>query len=130
MSAEPWVITIPGELTKYGTSGFDSIIVPVPEWWYADVITRDGGHRALVAQVAGWDMVRLSRDGAAGLGEILHHAEWVITADPDQVETLGLAHGCPECRAGTDRALAWLREHPAGEVAVGTLYWAAGAPPS
>jgi hypothetical protein len=125
----PWIITIPGDQTKYGTAGFDSIIVPVPEGWYADVATADGTRRALVPQVAGWDMLKLSRDGAAGVDEILHHADWVITADPDQVETLGMTHGCPDCREGTDRALAWLREHPGGEVAIGTLYWAADAPP-
>jgi hypothetical protein len=61
---------------------------------------------------------------AAGMGERLHHAEWTITSDPEQVSTLGLMHDCPACRAGVDQALAFLRDNPGGEVAVGQLWWA------
>jgi hypothetical protein len=58
------------------------------------------------------------------MGEVLHHAEWTITSDPEQVRTLGLMHDCATCRAGTDQALAFLRDTPDGEVAVGQLWWA------
>jgi hypothetical protein len=33
-------------------------------------------------------------------------------------------HDCATCRAGVDQALTYLRENPAGEVAVGQLWWA------
>lgn len=101
-------------------SGFDSTIVKAPAHWYATV----NGSRALLAQVAGRELRELSDQVAAGMGERLHHAEWTITSDPDQVRTLGLMHDCPTCRAGVDQALAFLRDDPAGELAVGQLWWA------
>jgi hypothetical protein len=61
---------------------------------------------------------------AANIGERLHHADWTVTGDPGQVRTLGLMHDCASCRAGVDQALAFLRENPGGEVAVGQLWWA------
>ena len=101
--------------------GFDSAIIKVPERWYLTV----GGERALVAQLAGRDLRAVSEKCAAGIGEILHHAEWTITDDPAQVRTLGLMHDCASCRAGVDQAVAMLRDHPGSEVAVGQLWWAA-----
>ncbi len=65
----------------------------------------------------------LSEQGAAAVGEALHHGEWVITDDPDEVRTRGLAHDCPDCRDGVDRALAYLRDNPGKELMVGTLHW-------
>jgi hypothetical protein len=100
-------------------AGYDSSIVRVPEAWYADL----GTGRALVVQLAGKFLRRLSEQQAADLGEILHHAEWTITSDPDEVRTFGLMHDCATCRAGVDQALAYLRENPDGEVAVGQLWW-------
>jgi hypothetical protein len=101
-------------------AGFDAAIVKVQARWYADV----DGERALVAQLAGRDLRGMSALLAAGMGERLHHAEWTITSDPEQVSTLGLMHDCPACRAGVDQALAFLRDNPGGEVAVGQLWWA------
>jgi hypothetical protein len=36
---------------------------------------------------------------------------------------LGLMHDCSACRAGVERATAFLRDNPDGEVAVGQLWW-------
>jgi bacillopeptidase F (M6 metalloprotease family) len=101
--------------------GYDSSIISVPAGWYATV----GGERALLAQVAGKFLRRLSEQQAAGLGEKLHHAVWTITGDPAEVRTLGLMHNCPTCRAGVDQALVHQNAHPGAEVAVGQLWWAA-----
>jgi hypothetical protein len=101
-------------------AGFDSAITLVPARWYADV----AGERAFVVQLAGRDLRGMSEGIAAGMGERLHHAEWTITDDPDEVRTLGLMHDCVTCRFGVNQALAFLRDNPDGEVAVGQLWWA------
>ena len=101
-------------------SGFDSAIVTVPARWYVTA----GGERAFAAQLAGRALRQVSELLAGNIGERLHHAEWTITSDPAEVTALGLVHDCAACRAGVDQALAFLREHPAGEVAVGQLWWA------
>ena len=101
-------------------AGFDSAIIVVPDRWYATV----AGERVFLAQLASRDLREVSERCAASIGEILHHAEWVITGDPAQVTTLGLMHDCASCRAGVDQATAYLRDNPGGEVAVGQLWWA------
>jgi hypothetical protein len=106
--------------TEGEPAGYDSSIATVPAGWYAAV----GGERALIAQLAGRELRKVSEMMAANMGERLHHAEWTITSDPAQVKTLGLMHDCPTCRAGVDQALSFLRDNPGGEVAVGQLWWA------
>lgn len=101
-------------------SGFDSAIVRAMPGWFAVV----NGERAFLAQRAGRDLRYASERLAANIGELLHHADWVITSDPDQVRVLGLMHDCASCRAGVDQALALLAEHPDAELAVGQLWWA------
>lgn len=103
------------------TSGYDSVIARVDDTWYVTI----GGERALNIPAVGRFLRGISEASAAGAGERLHHAEWVLTSDPEQVRTLGLMHDCPECRAGVDQAVAYLRDTPGGEIAVGQLYWAA-----
>lgn len=124
MTASPWVMTIVGAATKYGASGPEAMMLPVPARWYATA----GGDRVLLAQVAGREMRELSERGAAGVGERLHHADWVITGDRAQVEQIGMTHDCPDCAAGTWRALAWIDAHPGGQIAAGLLWWAARPP--
>lgn len=101
-------------------AGFDSAIIIVPARWYATV----DGDRAFIAQLAGRDLRERSERIASDMGEQLHHAEWTITSDPAEVRTLGQMHDCATCRAGVDQALAYLRDNPDGEVAVGQLWWA------
>ena len=101
-------------------SGFDSTIIKVPERWHVTV----NGKPVFLAQLAGRELRTGSEGIAAGMGEKLHHAEWTITSDPAEVRTLGLMHDCATCRAGVDQALAFLRDNPGGELAVGQLWWA------
>lgn len=101
-------------------TGFDSVITKVPARWYATV----DGEPVFLAQLAGRELRAESENIAAGMGEKLHHAEWTITGDPDEVRTLGLMHDCATCRAGVDQALGFLRDNLAGELAVGQLWWA------
>jgi hypothetical protein len=101
-------------------TGFDSAIAQVPGRWYVTV----NGKPAFLAQLAGRDLRKLSEQLAADIGEKLHHAEWTITSDPERVSTLAMLHDCASCRAGTDQALAYLRDNPGSEVAAGQLWWA------
>jgi hypothetical protein len=129
VSAQPeprpsgWVLTIVGPDTMPGVGGFDSMLLPVPARWYGEM--RDGSGRVLLGPIVGKELRELSETGAGGVGEQLHHADWVITSDPAQVEQIGMTHDCAYCRAGTDKALAWLADHPGGEIAAGLLYWRA-----
>jgi hypothetical protein len=101
-------------------TGYDSAIVPLPASAYVPGPVRVVNVLALR---------RILREATAescrAVGERLHHGVWVITSDPAEVKTRGLMHDCAECLAGVDATLAWLREHPGGEVAVGQLWWAA-----
>jgi hypothetical protein len=101
-------------------TGFDSAIALVPERWYVTV----NGKRSLLAQLAGRDLRELSEEQARSIGEVLHHASWILTGDPDEVRRFGMMHDCAACRAGVDQALAYLSEYPGAEVAVGQLHWA------
>ena len=117
----PWVFTVVGEDTRLGSDGFDSMMLAVPGHWYATV----DGQRAMVGPVVGKELRELSVFGAAQVDRKLHHADWVITADPAKVEEIGMVHGCHVCRAQTDLALEWLRQNPGGEVAAGMLHFLA-----
>lgn len=121
MSAEPVVLQIITGRGNGTPAGFDSTIISVPGRWYADM--PDG--RVFLPQLAAIDLRRISEQQARLIGQVLDHAEWTITADPDLVTTIGLRHGCGFCRAGVDRAIAYLADHPGAEVAAGTLWWAA-----
>jgi hypothetical protein len=101
-------------------AGFDSAITSVPGRWRVTL----NGERMFLVQHAIRDLRAASRQLAASIGEKLHHADWTITGDPAQVTTLGLMHDCATCRAGVDQALAFLRDNPGAEVAVGQLWWA------
>ena len=47
--------------------------------------------------------------------------DWLITSDPAEVERHQPAHDCAACRAGNDRARAFLAEFPDRRVALGNL---------
>jgi hypothetical protein len=102
-------------------TGYDSSILTVPDALYVTI----NGERVFLAREAAAFLRKLSERQAADLEERLHHAEWTITSDPEQVRTLGLMHDCAGCRLGVRKALAYLQENPDGEVAVGQLWWAA-----
>jgi hypothetical protein len=103
-------------------AGVDTTILTMPTQFY---VTIGDGPPALAVRQFIKAMRDLAEGQAAALGEELHHAEFVITADPVVVEARGALHDCEDCRAGVRRALRSLRENPGQEMVVGTLYWAA-----
>ncbi len=121
MEGMPVTLTIMGAVTDAEPDYSSTVLVAAKDHWYADV----GGGPALLAQVAAAELRELSEEIAGGAGARLVRAEWVITRDQDAVSRVGQAHDCPGCRAGLDQALSYLAAHPAGEVAAGTLWWAA-----
>jgi hypothetical protein len=69
----------------------------------------------------------LADDMAALIDYRVHHAEFVITTDPDVVRNFGifpLHEGCPTCEAGVRRAVEHLEAHPLTPMLVGRLHWA------
>lgn len=113
------IISIPADPDAGAPSGFDSVIASVPDPWYAG---EDPAGPLLIRPVAR-RLRRLSDESAEMVGERLHHAEWSITGDLDEVRTKGTAHGCPECLAGVARATEYLEANPGRVVAVGQLWW-------
>lgn len=100
-------------------ASIDSCIATIPPAIFADDGTID-------ARLFGRALRMVSNECAANIHETLHHADWVITTDPDVIETIGM-HGqpdCARCRASVDQALAAVNDHPEG-LLVGALYWAA-----
>jgi hypothetical protein len=70
--------------------------------------------------------LNLGEHCAQHIGEYLHHATFVITGSPDTVRTAGLLEEhatCQECLDGVAAGVAYLTEHPAETVIVGTLHW-------
>lgn len=100
-------------------SGGDSAIGILPDWAYAEV----AGIRGLnVVALARWAQ-RSSEEMAANIGEVLHHADWFITSDPEAVR-LSQMHDCQECQDSMNRALAYMSMNPGAEMLVGQLFWA------
>jgi hypothetical protein len=97
----------------------DSMMTTVPDSWY----TTGPAGRVLDLAVARVGLRRLSVRGGLRIGEILHHAVWVITGDPAALAEVGHPGHCATCLSSMDQAAAYLRDHPGREVAAGTLYW-------
>lgn len=55
-------------------------------------------------------------------GQILHHADWVVTRDPELVGAHGGDH-CDTCAAHRREASAYLELDPEHRVALGTLFY-------
>jgi hypothetical protein len=104
--------------------GSDSCLMDVPAGLLLSRL--DGGQPAVNIGLLGRVIRYLSEAAADEMGETLHHAEWYITTDAEQVEKLGMLHetqDCARCRSGVDQALARLAD--TGEpLLVGVLYWA------
>lgn len=118
--------TVMTKLNSQPVSGYDSMILPAP----AQVWQEFNGKQMIETRRLSQLLKIISFQAAARMQEWLHHAEWVITKDPAVVETKGMIHDCLTCRAGTDQALAALREFPDRHLLVGTLYWADMSEPS
>lgn len=96
----------------------DCTIARVGRDWYI-------GH-ALNLRKVGRLLRDISEVVAGNLGEVLHHADWTITSDPDEVRRLSLPGehaSCQTCIRGTEAALDWLDQEPGNEVAVGQMWW-------
>lgn len=102
--------------------GGDTVIAPVPDRFYVDV----EGTPALDVRRVGREIRQLAEEQATALGEVLHHATFVLTTDRATVQSHGNMHpGCEECEAGVRKALRQLDEQPSHELLVGQLFWAA-----
>lgn len=111
-------------------NGFDSLIaIRNPEWASflpEGVEVRLLGNRAAVID-GDWRPLDSARDlmkatialrilvrqaiELGGIPDRVQMAWFTVTRDPAVVVRYGQAHGCATCRAGTDQALAHLREH-------------------
>lgn len=100
--------------------GMDTLIAVMRNDFYIEI----NGQRTLLVGPFGKSLRQLSEASAWNLGEVLHHAEFVITTSPSTVQARGLMHDCDSCRDGVRRALQKLNESPETEMLVGSLYWA------
>lgn len=108
--------------TKRGVAGSDTCIIRIPDLIYRRV---DGGPPVILVAVLGRLIREVSTVEATKIGEVLHHADWIITGDPARVREISSHHaGCVTCTAMGDQALAYLADHPGSELLCGRLYWA------
>lgn len=73
----------------------------------------------------------VSERAATNLGTHLHHADFVLTSNPDTVREWGIMpehRDCLECIAGVSTALHALEAEPDLILAVGQLYWSPRLP--
>jgi len=96
--------------------GFDACIIIMPPELYAEGELLLPAAKAALAQVAA--------KAAAEENEILHHAEWRITGNVEEVKQFGTGDNCEQCRAGTERGVAFLNDNPGRELAIGKFWWA------
>lgn len=102
-------------------TGMEAMIVRVP----AGVYVAGLGGPVLHVRRLGAALRQFSLTGAAGVGEELHHAQWVITQDLAVIEDVGMHGypGCVSCRAMVDKALTDVATNHQ-DLLVGELYWA------
>lgn len=105
------------------SGGLDSCIITAPEQTYT---VTEAGLWLLHLRPLNRLLRDVSEAAAENIGERLHHADWVLTADPAVIRAVNV-HDCPSCRAGVDQALAALTEHPTVPLLAGVLYWAGGS---
>ncbi len=111
MQTDPQVLTVTCR-TDLDVDDTDTLMVTLPDFLYDNP-------NLINATLHG-----LSDKAAAQIGAWLHHAEWVITRDPEVVRRRATVTGelCVRCTAMLDQALAFLREHPETDLMIGTLY--------
>ena len=111
-------------------TGGDTTILAVPPRFYID--TSELGPEldigpALSMRSLSSFLRDLAERQASDLGDELHHAEFVVTRDPDVVQAKGVLddhRGCPECEDGLAAALKYMLGHPDTDMLVGQLFWA------
>lgn len=88
--------------------GSGSTVLPVPGKFY---IERDG-QPVLELTELGTFLRQLAERQAGALRGVLHHAEFVVTTDPEVLR-----------RRGAERDLHYLEDFPDKDLLVGQLYW-------
>lgn len=127
----------PSELPIPTPKGFDTVIAARNEEWVdflpEGLVVVILGERSAVIEESTLDPDRLMRAAIVmrllikesqrlgGIRESVRCAWFTVTTDPEVVQRIGSAHDCATCRAGTDQALAQLREHPQEPLIVGVL---------
>ena len=101
--------------------GGDSAILKVPLEFYVGVSDSKPG----LAAVPFTDFLRQFAEAEAkAVGEELHHAEFVVTTDPEVVQELGILHDCADCRDSVRAILGFMASNQGRQVVVGHLFWA------
>lgn len=119
MPSKPVVLrVVNSEQLDRPSAGGDSMVASVPSLDMGTLLPH-ALHASLLPLVT-----KLSYEGADKVGEILHHADWIISNSPADVEQAGNVHNCTSCRAQVDQALTYLRENPNRYLLVGMLHWA------
>lgn len=109
-------IVIQTDLVHLPTDGGDCVIATLPE-------SREEADFLLSAA----QLRELADVMARRVGSVVHHAEYVVTADPAVVQACGvfpLHDGCETCEQGKRDALRVLAEQPGRQLLIGHLYWA------
>lgn len=111
-------------------SGGDTMIMGLRPEFYVDTSELGGdldiGPALSIKELSSF-LRQASERAAKRLGDELHHAEWVVTRDPDVLRDKGILdthRGCAECEDGLAAALAHLVTHPDTDLLVGQLFWA------
>jgi hypothetical protein len=117
-----WVVTVYGPLIGRPRRGpvWDApFLVPVRDEWYAP-------GRAALAGRAGEVLADLAGAAAAELGGTLHHANLILTGDPEVVRHVADDEGDWLGQMVTDWVVGWLAAHPGGHVVAGRVHWSPG----
>lgn len=93
----------------------DTAVVVVPEVCYLDDM--------LEARTLGRFLAGITGREADERGKVLHHAEWTVTSDADEVVAMSKGDECAACQANCDQVRAWVAEHKRRDVAVGIMWW-------
>lgn len=121
MTAGPEVYQVHTHDGRRKVSGSDACIITIPSNVF---VTLSGDRPAVDLEALGHVLRHVSHDQAVAMGEILHHADWVITSEPAVIEEWGICQSkCDGCRVAVDKVLLDLIVNPQ-QLLVGRLYWA------
>lgn len=122
-------VTIQTMYVDRAITGYDSAITSIPRLAYVRRGTRAAERVLDMNALEPW-LERTSEFMAGSMesgGELLHHADWYVTSDPEFVRDKGLHPDhpdCPSCITAVERALDYLDRGADRAVLVGMLYWA------
>jgi hypothetical protein len=97
----------------------DYIVISVPP----NIDPEDPGFHARMENITSYQIMAQYK-GQRPRALVMDPVEWTVTSDWRDVEQVQPTHDCPTCRAGQDQAIAYLKEHPEGRLALGNMrYW-------